>query len=254
MKELWLRRVFTEPYGDAKPVKYQGHILPSYFTAMFYFLDNGNSKVTKDNHKKFKMTWSAELLLRVTKAETIEVVKTSVFGSRIYPGLTMGARTFQGVNIMTTTHFDPDAYGSIHAGHYLQLSDWRTRLTAMAVTTEIQSHVYKKTKTGGRLNWIIADPVPKTEAELQAVGKAVVKQSYTKLDLAFYKEVTRIYNEELEQSSNPKPIKALMQSLGKSEKRVQAYATQARRLGLLNDDDPRRGDYKVKKPTTRKGK
>ncbi len=254
MEELYCRLVVTEPCADAKPVKYQGHILPSYFMATFYFLDNGNVKVTEDNRKKFKRTWSVELLLRVTKAETVEVVKTSVFGSRIYPGLTMGARTYQGLNIMTTTHFDPDEHGSIHAGHYLQLSDYRTRMTAMAVTTVIQSHAYKKTKTGGRFNWTIAEPVPKTEAELQALGKAVAKQSYTKLDLAFYKEVTRIYNEELEQNPKPKPIKALMQSLGKSEKRVQAYATQARRLGLLNDSHPNRKVSKVKKPTTRKGK
>ncbi len=245
MRELYLRAVFTTPYLDSKPAEYQGHVLPSHFTATFYFLDNGNSKVTPNNHKNFKVTWSAELLVRVTEAETIEVIRTSV----------LGARTYKGHTVFTTKVFDPDAYGSIHAGHYLQLSNYRTRITVMAVTTVIQSHVYKETKTGGH-SWTVADNVPKTEAELQAVGKAVAKQSYTKLDHTFYKEFTRIYNEALEQTG--KPIQVLMQSLGKSEKRVQAYATEARNLGLLNDDDPRRKPRrkvsKVRTPITRKGK
>jgi hypothetical protein len=69
-KLLFDRAIFTEPYGSGKPVNYRGYLVPEYFNANFYFYDNDGREVTPANAKSFK-TWTLELLIRVTKAETL---------------------------------------------------------------------------------------------------------------------------------------------------------------------------------------
>ena len=66
-KPLYNRAIFTQPYGDGKPVMYRGYQVPEYFTAHFYFYDNEGRAVNASNAKSFK-TWTLELLVRITKA------------------------------------------------------------------------------------------------------------------------------------------------------------------------------------------
>ena len=79
---LLLRKngVITQPVHTAKPMKFKGHVIPEYFTATFYFVDNDGIN-PKNDASRFP-TWSVELLLRTTKAETVEIIKMEIFSSK----------------------------------------------------------------------------------------------------------------------------------------------------------------------------
>ena len=57
--EIFTRQIFTEPVGEAKPMRFRGYIIPEYIRAYFYVIDNDGIKVTNTNFKQFN-TWTIE--------------------------------------------------------------------------------------------------------------------------------------------------------------------------------------------------
>ncbi len=238
-RPLYDRAIFTEPYGVPRPMKYRGYLLPEYFKAHFYFFDNDNRKVTATNAKDFK-TWSLELLIRVTGVETLEIIQSSI----------LGASPHRGHTVFTTKAFDPDKYDPVKAHFQIQVSENRPHLLSHAITRALQNHEYTKTKDG-RHSWTLSGGREFTEEELRKLAKQATNESYTRLTHSFYKEVARLYKEAVE--SGESPIQTLMVQLDKSEKRVQAYATECRRLGLLGKTTPGKVSTVRKSPSRKKG-
>ena len=231
MDLLYTRGVFTEPY-TYEPVKFRDYFLPAFFTCTAYLIDNEGKKVTNDNFKTFKV-WSIELLLKTSKNDVVEVIKTELLGSR----------TFKGHNVFTSKSFDPSGYGSIKARHYELAGSNRSRLIGYAVGVAIGSSIYKKNEDGGH-SWTIGSRVDISEAELNKVMKLVENRSYVRLDDAFYKDFSEQYLQAVADGFNP--IQELKEAhrFNKSESRIQAYATEARVRGYLPETDP----GKVSKP------
>ena len=220
--DIHTRGVYTQPAHTAKPIKFKGYVVPEYFTATFYIIDNDGIKVTPANAKQFK-TWTIELLLRVTKAETVDIVEIK----------TLGSRTYKGHDLITTKQFDPSDYGTIQARHFNQLQANRVRLISVAVQVAIQTNVYKKNKSGGH-TWTLGDKVEITETELNRINAEIVEFSYTKLDGTFYETFAERYR-QLVTEGDKTPIKTLQNLYypDKSVKHVQSYATTCRKKGLL---------------------
>jgi hypothetical protein len=236
-KPLFDRAVFTEPHGLGKPVNYRGYLVPEYFNANFYFYDNDGREVTPANAKSFK-TWTLELLIRVTKAETLEIVNSSI----------LGASAYRGHIVATSKAFNPDNYDAVKAHYLVQVSENRPHFLSYAITRAVQSHEYIKTPEGGH-SWISPSGRKFTEKQLKALAKQATNESYVRLTYSFYQEVARLYKEAI--ASGESPIQTLMVQLNKSEKRVQAYATECRRLGLLSKTTPGKVST-VRKTTKRK--
>jgi hypothetical protein len=238
--DIHTRGVYTEPAYTAKPIKFKGYIVPEYFTATFYIIDNDGIKVTPANAKQFK-TWTIELLLRVTKAETVDVVEIKTLGSKAY----------RGHDVITTKQFDPSEYGTIQARHFNQLQANRVRLISVAVQVAIQTNVYKKNKSGGH-SWTIGDRVEITETELNRINNEIVEFSYTKLDGTFYETFAERYRQLIAEGDKT-PIKTLQNLYypDKSVKHVQSYATTCRKKGLL-PPAPKGKNSPVRKSTKRK--
>lgn len=239
MKELHPRQVATDPYGEIKPVKYKGFDIPHQFTATFYLLDNDNVKVTKGNFKTFK-TWQVKLYIRVTKSETVEVVKTEI----------VGASTYKGHDIFTTKEIDPFSYGTVQARHYTAVKDNRTRLVSVAVQVAIQSHKFIK-KADGRYSVTIGDNLDIPVKELERINSTVSEETYAKLDDAFYRRVAEIYKKAVLEGD--KPNRVLMQELNKGLKTVQGYTKVCRDMGLLSEA-PLGKASPVRKTTTKRKK
>jgi len=238
--DIHTRGIYTQPAHTAKPIKFKGYLVPEYFTATFYIIDNDGIKVTPANAKQFK-TWTIELLLRVTKAETVDVVEIK----------TLGSKTYKGHDVFTTKQFDPSDYGTVQARHFNQLQENRVRLISVAVQVAIQTNVYKKSKSGGHA-WTIGDKVNITETELERINDEIVEFSYTKLDGTFYETFAERYR-QLVAEGDKQPIKTL-QSLyypDKSRKHVQSYATTCRKKKLL-PPAPDGKNSPIRKPTKRK--
>ena len=236
MELLHTRGIFTQPY-DATPVKFREFLLPAYFTCTAYLIDNEGKKVTNDNFKTFKV-WSIELLLRTSKNDVIEVIRTEL----------LGARTYKGHDLITTKSFDPSIYGSLKARHYLLAGQNRSRLMGYAVTVAIQSNIYKRNAEGGH-SWEIGGRASISEAELSKVMKLVENRSYVRLDDAFYKDFSEQYLK-----AGKTPIVELSQPhrFNKDPKTIGAYATEARRRGFLPKTDP--GKVSKPKQTRKKGR
>jgi len=239
---IHVRQVFAEPFGVPKPMKFKGYLIPEYINATFYVIDNDGLKVTHANATQFE-TWTVELLLRVTKSETIDVVEIKGLGSKAHKSHT----------IVTTKQFDPSEYGTIKARHFKQLQENRVRFIAVAVEVIIQTSKYKKTKSGGH-SWTIADHVDIELTELERIHDEIVEFSYTKLDGTFYETFAKRYREEVSKG-DPSPIKTLhnLYYRDKSAKHVQSYATKCRKKGLLPPTE-RGQNSPVRKPTKRKGR
>ena len=220
--DIHTRGIYTQPAHTAKPIKFKGYLVPEYFTATFYIIDNDGIKVTPANAKQFK-TWTIELLLRVTKAETVDVVEIK----------TLGSRTYKGHDVFTTKQFDPSDYGTIQARHLNELHLNRVRFISVAVQVAIQTNVYKKHKSGGH-TWTLGDKVEITETELNRINAEIVEFSYTKLDGTFYETFAERYR-QLVSEGDKTPIKTLQNLYypDKSVKHVQSYATTCRKKGLL---------------------
>ena len=220
--DIHTRGVYTQPAHTAKPIKFKGYVVPEYFTATFYIIDNDGIKVTPANAKQFK-TWTIELLLRVTKAETVDIVEIK----------TLGSRTYKGHDLITTKQFDPSDYETVQARHFDQLQANRVLLISVAVQVAIQTNVYKKHKSGGH-TWTLGDKVEITETELNRINAEIVEFSYTKLDGTFYETFAERYR-QLVSEGDKTPIKTLQNLYypDKSVKHVQSYATTCRKKGLL---------------------
>ena len=238
--DIHTRGVYTQPAHTAKPIKFKGYVVPEDFTATFYIIDNDGIKVTPANAKQFK-TWTIELLLRVTKAETVDVVEIK----------TLGSRTYKGHDLITTKQFDPSDYGTIQARHFNQLQANRVRLISVAVQVAIQTNVYKKHKTGGH-TWTLGDKVEITETELNRINAEIVEFSYTKLDGTFYETFAERYR-QLVSEGDKTPIKTLQNLYypDKSVKHVQSYATTCRKKKLL-PPAPDGKNSPIRKTTKRK--
>jgi hypothetical protein len=237
-KLLYDRAIFTEPYGEGKPMNYRGYLVPEYFSAHFYFYDNDGKVVNESSAKNFK-TWTLELLVRVTKAETLEVVQSSI----------LGASAYRGHIVATSENFNPNNYDAVKAHYLNQVSENRPFFLAFAITYALQNHKYTKTETGGH-SWSLSGGRVFTEKELKALAKQATNESYTRLTYSFYQDVARLYKEAV--ASGESPIQTLMAQLDKSEKRVQAYATECRRLGLLSKTTP--GKVSPVRTTTKRKK
>ena len=238
--DIHTRGVYTQPAHTAKPIKFKGYVVPEYFTATFYIIDNDGIKVTPANAKQFK-TWTIELLLRVTKAETVDIVEIK----------TLGSRTYKGHDLITTKQFDPSDYGTIQARHFNQLQANRVRLISVAVQVAIQTNVYKKHKSGGH-TWTLGDKVEITETELNRINAEIVEFSYTKLDGTFYETFAERYR-QLVSEGDKTPIKTLQNLYypDKSVKHVQSYATTCRKKKLL-PPAPDGKNSPIRKTTKRK--
>ena len=242
MSKMLYQFVTTDPMGVPKPVKFKGHVLPEYFTATFYVLDNDGIKVTKQNRASFKDTWVIELLLRVTKIETVEVVQLNVKGAKPNPTHI----------VFTTKPFNPGDLGTIQARHFNQLQENRARLLSVAVQVAIQSHNYKKQSNGGH-SWTLGENKKISTEELERINDEVEAFTYTKLDGNFYITFAKRYKAAV-LSGDETPIKTLQKIYypEKTVKHVQSYATACRKKKLLPEAKQGKNS-KVRKTTTRKG-
>ena len=220
---LLLRKngVITQPVHTAKPMKFKGHVIPEYFTATFYFVDNDGIN-PKNDASRFP-TWSVELLLRTTKAETVEIVKMEILGSK-------HIKTYE---VITTKQFNPEEYATIQARHLDEVHLNRVRFISVAVQATIQTSKYIKNKSGGH-KWTILDNIKISEQELNRVAKEISDFSYSKLDGTFYQTFADRYR-KLVLEGDKTPIKTLQNLFysDKSKKVVGAYATTCRKKGLL---------------------
>ena len=237
---IHVRQVFAEPLGVPKPMNFKGYLIPEYITATFYVIDNDGIKVTPANAKQFK-TWTIELLLRVTKAETVDVVEIK----------TKGSKDYKGHIVITTKPDEPDTYSTLKARHFNQLQENRVRLISVGVQVIIQTSRYKKGKSGSH-SWTIGDHINIKETELERINDEIVEFSYTKLDGTFYETFAKRYR-ELVRKGDATPIKTLndLYYPDKTVKHVQSYATACRKKGLLPTAEQGKNSP-IRKPTKRK--
>ena len=235
MELLHTRGIFTEPL-TLTPVKFRDHVLPEFFTCTAYLIDNQGMKVTNENFKTFKV-WSIEIILKASKGNHVEVIRTTILGSRKYDGHTM----------VTTKSFNPVGFGAVKARHYDLARENRSRLMAYAVQVAIQSNIYKKKKDGGH-SWEIGGRKDVSEAELTAVSKSVADSAYVRLDDAFYRDFSEKYL--IAQKTTGTPILELSNTeyAGKDPSTIQRWATTARRKGFL----PKTSPGKASSSSTRK--
>lgn len=239
-RNLYPRGNYVDAVQGSKPIKFQGYLLPEYFSFTIYFYDSDGKKVTKENGKDFK-TWSVELLIRVTKDETLEVINTII----------KGATTNKGHVVVTTKEPKDDfhKFQPVKATYYKSLADNRALLMGYAVTSAVQSFVYKKGKDGSHY-WPLFSRVEVSEQDLQVLAKGTINKSYVRKDFAFYQEVARIYKEAVELGEHPNNY--LMQKYGKEKTTVQGWTKVCRDKGLLGKAE--KGKVSTVRKTARKGR
>lgn len=220
---LYLRKngVITQPVHTAKPIKFKGYLIPEYFIADIYFVDN-NGINPKNDASRFP-TWSVQGLFRTTKLDTVEIIKLEILGSKHY----------KSYEIATTKPFNPEEYSTIQARHLEEVHHNRARFISVAVQAVIQTNKYIKKKSG-KHSWTIGDQIKVSEQELTRVAKEIIDSSYLKLDGTFYQTFAGRYR-ALVLEGDKTPIKSLQNFYypDKSAKQVQAYATTCRKKGLL---------------------
>jgi hypothetical protein len=243
MAELIVRNIETRPIGEGKPIKFKGHLIPEYFSAMFYVIDNDGIKVTKQNAKQFS-TWTIEVILRVTKVETVEIIKLEALGSRDIKTIAIH---------FPPKPFSPKDYGTLQARHFNQLQENRTLLIGYAVQVVVQQNKFKKTKSGG-YSWTLWDSVKIENTELEKLYKETVGDSYKKIDGTFLETFAERYK-ELVREGDKTPIKTIRELYypDKSHRHVQSYATTCRKKGLLPKAEQGKNSP-IRKTTKRKDK
>jgi hypothetical protein len=239
-RNLYPRGNYVDAVQGSRPIKFQGYVLPEYFSFTIYFYDSDGKKVTKENGKDFK-TWSVELLIRVTKDETLEVINTNI----------KGATTYKGHVVVTTKEPKDDfhKFQPVKATYYKSLADNRALLMGYAITSAVQSFVYKKGKDGSHY-WPLFSRVEVSEQDLQVLAKGTINKSYVRKDFAFYQEVARIYKEAVELGEHPNNY--LMQKYGKEKTTVQGWTKVCREKGLLSKAE--KGKVSTVRKTARKGR
>ena len=237
-KELYLAGVYTDAFPSSKPITYREYVLPEYFYATTYFYDSDGIKVTKDNAKNYK-AWSVELLIRVNKNETLEVITSTIKGARTYKGHVI-------VSFISEPLKDLDKTATVKATYYKYVADHRAKLMAFAITSAVQSFVYKKEKDGSN-SWPLFSRKEISEEKLQQLAKHAINKSYVRKDQAFYKEVARLYREAVLLGEYPNEY--LEQHFGKSKTTVQGWTTEARKRGLLEKATEKGKVSRVRKNT-----
>lgn len=240
-KPILRGRVFSEAIPLSKPIKYKGFMIPEYWEATFYLVDNNGLPVTKKNIGTFKC-WSVVLLIRTTKAETLEVIRATVNGGREYKG-----------HVAVAT-YDPtkqhEKYDPVRSSFYKVLNDNRPLFLGHAITAIVQEAIYKKGKDGSH-NWLLFGHKDVEEETLNRLNKTVINQAYVrKKDHAFYVEVAKVYEEAVTRGERPNLV--LMQAYDKKLKTVQGWTTECRNRGLLSE--PESGKASKPKTTRKKGK
>ena len=244
MSGLIVRGMETIPLGDAKPIKYKGYLLPEYFTATFYVVDNDGIKVTQQNFKSFP-TWVIEISLRVTKSETVDVIKISALGSRKFEGI----KTY-----VPPKPINPKDYGTLQARHFNQLQENRTILIGYSVQRAVQELKPINNKKGTFEGWSMWGSSDLENSELEKLYKAVVGDSYKKIDGTFLETFAERYK-ELVRAGDKTPIKTIRELYypEKSHRHVQTYATTCRKKGLLPKAEQGKNSP-IRKTTKRKEK
>ena len=166
MADPHVRGVFAEPYAGSAPMRFMGRNIPEFFNATFFVIDSDGIKVTNENFKRFK-TIRYELLLRVTKVGTVEIVNMTV----------EGAKTYKGYDVITTKNYDPKSVGSVLPRHFNLFQEHRARFVSVATQVILQTSQYKKNKDGGH-TWTIFDKVEISETELQAINESLLAFSW----------------------------------------------------------------------------
>ena len=232
---------FSEAIEGSKPITYKGFVVPEYWESTFYLVDNNGLPVTKTNIGSFKC-WSVVLLIRTTQAETLEVIRTTINGAKSYKGHPV-VSTFD----PTTQH---EKYEPVRTSFYKVLSDNRPLFLGHAITSLVQSAVYKKRKDKSH-NWLLFQHNDIEEETLKTLAKTVINQAYVrKKDQSFYVEVSRLYEEAVSRGERPNLV--LMQAYDKKLKTVQSWTTECRNRGLLAE--PEEGKASQPKTTRKKGK
>ena len=220
---LLLRKngVIAQPYLLPKPMKFKGYLIPEYFVADFYFVDNDG--INPKNDASHFPTWSVQILFRTTKAETVDIVKIEILGSK----------HITQYEVITTKSFNPEGYATIQARHLDEVHLNRVRFISVAVQVIMQTSRYIKGKSGEH-KWTILDRIEISEQELNRVAREITEVSYRKLDGTFYQKFAEKYR-LLVSEGDKTPIKTLQNLYypDKSAKQVQTYATACRKKGLL---------------------
>jgi hypothetical protein len=238
-KEVYLAdQVYTVAFPSAKPIAYREYVLPEYFYATAYFFDSDGVKVTKANAKDYK-AWSVELLIRVKENESLEVITSTIKGARTYKGHVIVSLTNNPVK-------DLDKTATVKATYYKYVADHRAKLIAFAITSAVQSFVYKKEKDGSN-SWPLFSRKEISEDKLQGIAKKIINESYVKKDQAFYLEVARLYREAVLLGEHPNNY--LRDLYGKDKKTVQGWTTEARKRGLLEKATEKGKVSRVRKNT-----
>ena len=238
-KKVFKRSDFVEPLPSARPIKFKGYVIPDHFYYTAYLFDSDGKEVTKANDKNYK-TWSVQLLIRVTKTETLEVITSTISGGSDYKGHTIARLGAEPKDKFSKLQ-------PVKASFYKAVADYRANFMANAITMAVQFVTYKKLKDGKHA-WEIGR-VERTEQELQVLGKGVIKQTYIRKDDAFYREVARIYEDSVNRGESPN--ETLKQIYDKdSTKTVQGWTTECRKRGLLAKAD--KGKVSAVRKTVRK--
>ena len=246
-KQVFIRGVFTEPLAHAKPIKYKTYQIPEYFYCTVYLFDSDGKQVTKANDKKFKV-WSVKLLIRVSTPDTLETVTTTINGATTYKGHVVASFGLDEIREFSKL-------GKIKPSYYKSVSEYRPRIMGFAITSAVQSLIYKKGKDGSH-SWQIGGRRVISETELQELATKAINSSYLTLDDAHYKEVARIYKKAIADGEWPNEV--LKQVYNRtSTKTVQGWTTEARKRGYLTDKDKRVSTVRKtvrKKATESRGK
>ena len=246
-KELYVRGFYANALQGSRPIKFQEYVLPEYFSFTAYFFDSDGKKVTKESEKKNNTkTWTVEFYIRVTEAESLEVLSTTIKGASNYKGHAV-------VSFGVDENKELQKLMPVKPVFYKAIAENRARLMGHALTTAVQTFVYKKRKDGSHY-WPPFSNQDISEERLQKLAKVSVNNSYLRKDHAFYVEVARIYKEAVTNGEWPNEV--LKQKFPKvpeySTKTVQGWTTECRRRGLLGEAN--KGKVSTVRKTVRKRK
>lgn len=243
-RQVYKRSDHVEAVPASRPMKFKSYRLPEYFYYTAYLFDSDGRQVTSTNSKNFK-TWSVRLLIRITQTETLEVITSEVIGASDYKGHTV-------LRLGAEPSIKFSKLQPVKPSYYKAVADNRANLMAFAITSAVQSLIYKKLKDGSH-SWPLFTRAERTEQELQALAKGVIDQSYKRKDDAFYRDVARVYKEAVSRGEWPNEV--LKQVYGvASTKTVQGWTLRAYRLGYLSDKDKSKVRKVKKTPTKKRGK
>ena len=245
-KEVYLRSVHTDAVEGAKPIKFKGYVIPEYFYCTAYLFDSDGKQVSKANAKNYRV-WSVELLIRVTAPETLETVTTTIKGASAYKGHVV-------VSMGVGLSYELSKLQNVKPSYYKAVADNRARLMGWAITSAVQSFIYKKRKDGAHY-WPLFSRVEVSETDLQVLATGAVNNTYLKLNDAFYKEVARLYKKAVADGEWPNEV--IKQAYQRnSTKTVQAWTAECYKRGLLTDKDKGKvstGRKPVRKTIRKKG-